>query len=459
MFRMIRRNFWFILICSITIIACIVLLKEVFWPAWKNPINRTYTSKLGYANYLRKAKKPFPVKVDTVKFRTLIRHHMGEGLIGADSVMVPIIPLDHISSVLIQEGDRVTKGQILAELDETEIRYKVESANLAVSIAKAELERVKLGTNYLVAQERPEPDRIRLKAFEEQLKILSEQEKVFLNAVASGTLPPIELYDIQNKMALARKEVEEYRYKLKTSQSGQIQSLIVAESQLRDAELNAMSLQLRFSKYKIRAPSDGVVAQVLIHPGEFNQDSGKPAFVIASGMWFDCYVDQAAIAQIQPGDKAQLYLEALKGYLISGRVFKVVPIVSFASGGPEATRPITPKGSGSPEWPATFKVQIQIDEEYLDSLYHGLTGFARIEVSRKVLSVPNSAVSGVSAGHGIVHVINKDNQRSLKAIRVGMEDGGFREVLSGLSEGDTIITDGHQVLEDGDLFEISDSID
>lgn len=450
MIQAIFRYWRFLFLTLLTLAAGAVILWKVFWPAYQMPINRMYTSKLGAANMKRRLKIPFEVRTDTAQFRVLNRTVLGEGLITSDSVLIPIIPLDTIEKVYVEEGQKVEAGQLLAKLEDREILWKLESARLAVEIATAELKRTRLGTTYVAAQERPEEEKIRLNAAQAELRNLQEQETLYLKAVASGTLPPIELYDLQNRITQKKKEVDEYRFKLSTSTKGREQNLIKAEAVLKDAQINFESLKARYEKYAIYAPSDGIIAQVLIHEGEFNQDTGKPAFVLASGMWFDAHVDQAAIEQIKTGDSTYLYLEALQGQPISGKVSRIVPVVTFGTGGPEATRPLTPKGSGTPEWPATFKVRIEIDPEFRNGLYLGLTGFARISSARRVLSIPLKAVLSISAGHGVVHVIKADETREVKAVTLGVEENGYIEIASGLNPDESVIVEGHHVLEEDD---------
>ena len=135
--------------------------------------------------------------------------------------------------------------------------------------------------------------------------------------------------------------------------------------------------------YTSRSPADGIVERVLVHAGEYNQDPGRPAVVIASGLWFECYLDQTALGRVKVGDDVEVRLAAYQDHLFHGSITHVRPLVNFSLGGPETNRPMRPLGTGSPEWPSTFSVRIELESDgYL--IVPGLTGYAMGRSSRRI---------------------------------------------------------------------------
>jgi len=135
--------------------------------------------------------------------------------------------------------------------------------------------------------------------------------------------------------------------------------------------------------------------RVLVHAGEYNQDPGRPAVLIAAGLWFECYLDQTALGRVQVGDDVEVRLAAYQDHLFHGSITHVRPLVNFSLGGPETNRPIRPLGTGSPEWPSTFSVRIELESDgYL--IVPGLTGYATVLQRRNVLTLPQGTVSAVS---------------------------------------------------------------
>ena len=237
------------------------------------------------------------------------------------------------------------------------------------------------------------------------------------------------------------------------STKGQPKSKMIANNAVQDCENLLKQRQLELQDYKIVAPDDGIVERVLINAGEYNQDTGRPAFVIASGLWFEAHFDQTSIGLVKAGANAEVYLEAAPGARIKGHVKQVIPVVSYNMG-PELAPPTRPSAGGALEWPATYKLSIDLDTKGMQ-LVPGLTGFARVSVERQALAVPRAAILSMSAGAGIVHVVHGKTQQA-QAITYGMTDGDWTEVTSGLAAGDKVITDGQLGLQaDDKIMEVA----
>src|SRR6266478_8656506 len=117
-------------------------------------------------------------------------------------------------------------------------------------------------------------------------------------------------------------------------------------------------------------------------------------------------MDQRAVADLREGMEATVNLESYPGRSLSAKVERIIPIVTFNAGGPETKTPVRPLGTGSPEWPATFRVRIRLQAAGI-RLAPGMTGFARLIVHhRNAVAVPRAAVSSLSAGKGVVHTVD-----------------------------------------------------
>ena len=142
----IRGQARMLMLCSLTLGLSILMLYYLIWPAYKNPIARMYTSKLGYSSVLRKTGRAFPVKTATAIQRTIEIRLLGEGMIQSEPIQVPMIGMARIEKVLFEEGDRVKAGEVVVKLDDSRIRNKIAAAKAAVETAIAELRGVAIGT-------------------------------------------------------------------------------------------------------------------------------------------------------------------------------------------------------------------------------------------------------------------------------------------------------------------------
>ena len=454
--RQIRFQLWPLILLTVTLVLCGLTAWLMIWPAYQNPTARMYTSKLGYATVLRQSGKPFPVKTAVAVDREVTGVFLGEGLVQSEPIQVPMIAMARIMKVHVEEGEQVKKGQLLVELDDSRIKLKIEAAAAALETARAEQERVKVGSVNILLDERPEMDEIQLEAA--QTTAAGEKEKLekYRNLHAKGS--------VSNDKFLAQKmkskEADVFLRKLilrsKLASKGKQNSLRIAQSTIREAEMGWRHRLAQLDDYKTYAPADGIVERTLVHEGEFNQDPGRPAMILASGLWFEANVDQTALGQLTVGNRVEVRLSAYQDRVLNGIVERIKPLVNFSLGGPETNRPIRPLGTGAPEWPATFAVRIKLEPDQA-TIVPGLTGFARIINTRKSVCVPRGCVSATSGNRGIVYIVNEQEDGCVpRDVSVGWTDDGWVEVTSGLAEGEKIIVDGYQALEPGDQIVCED---
>jgi len=423
-------------------------------PAHNNEISRVYQSELGYPATQRRLGRPIDVTAELVQNHQFNSSHLGEGLMAAQSILVPVIPMSRVSKLHVEEGDYVEKGQVLLELDKSLASIKLASAKLALETANSELDRVSIGSAYVLAQERPEKDRLELEQATKETDILAEQVRMHRELFNSGAVSKAELLELELRLSKARKKLSSSKFHLGMSTKGQKKSISIASNMLSDAKNKLSHEQQEFSNYLVLAPASGYVEKILIREGEYNQDSGRPGFVIASGLWFEAHLDQAALAEIKKGDTAKIFLAAYKGREFEGKVTRIKPIISFNAGGPETTRPIRPRGSATPEWPSTFSVRIMIKDKLGKQLVPGLTGFAKITSSFESMAISNSALISIDSSIGIVKKVGADGTFKLVKVGIGKTSERKTEILYGLKKEDQVLSTGHQELKAGDSIRI-----
>ena len=457
MLKPLKRNLPLVLLLGTTGALAAFLIAAVILPAYQKPSNRTYNSRFGYSSLRRALGKVATIQTARVQSRKFIVQQLGEGRITSMPVRVPIIPVERIVSVSVAEGEYVTKGQVLAQLDPSQAHLRIESAKLLVENAQAELERVKLGSAYTLTQERPEREGINLQASKKQIQILRERHTSMEALYNQGVASRVQLLEIESKLAEAERELQASQLGLDVSSKGQPQSAAIAENNLRQQQ-NLLQQRLKeMADYQVLAPADGILERVLIHAGEYNQTVGQVGFVIASGLWFEGHIDQTGIHKVSLGTKAQIQLEALPDEPLEGTVSRIVPIVTYSSGGPEVNHPVRPIGTGAPEWPTTFSVIVEFPSKICGRLAPGLTGFARIEAEHMALGVPLSAVTSLSARQGVVNVLSND-QRTSRKVSLGERWDGWIEIKGGLSEDEVVAVAGHEDLQPQEKFNATAAI-
>ena len=452
--RFLRDQSWALILCVCTAALCALVAYKLIWPAYQNPIARMYTSKLGYASVIRKTGASFPVTSAEVTRRQITGKFIGEGLTQAEPTQVPMVAMANIVKVHVVEGQRVKKGDLIIELDDSRLRMKIKSAEAAIATAKAELERVRIGTVNVLQEERPDILEVRIDQAKANIKQAEETLATNIRLNRKGARPGSLVAENRLALTQAKLELQELQLSHETANRGRVNSIEIGESAITEAELTLAYRKKQLEDYRSYAPADGIVERVLVHDGEYNQDPGRPGVLLASGLWFECYLDQTALGRVHVGDTVEVRFGAYQHRTFTGSIERIRPLVNFSLGGPETTRPIRPLGTGAPEWPATFSVRVALDPSK-ELIVPGLTGYATVLQQRKVLTVPRGCVNAVSGNRGIAFVISEDETSfEPRNVVVGVRDQQYVEVQEGLEAGEMVIADGQQVLEPEDRIEI-----
>jgi HlyD family secretion protein len=427
------------------------LTVSVIAPGYAHRSNRTYTSRFGYPSLLRATGRPFPVQTATPERRTLTYSVVGEGAVRSDPVLVPVVPVGRVGRVLVEEGDAVHKGQLLAEIDPSRARINLEAARLAIATAKAELERIRVGSTPNGRYERPKLEGNLFDIAQKQERVRQLMVGVEERLQGKFYQSRWSLFSAQFNQLAAQSAVRLQEFNLEMARQGLARHVEIGENAVREAELVLELRRHEAEEYQVVSPVDGVVERRLIHEGEYNPSMGKPGFLVAAGGWFEAQFDQATLGRFAVGERVEVRLEARSNEILMGRVTRIIPIVSYNLGGPETDRPVRPTGTGAPEWPATYAVRVALDGPGGGAV-PGLTGFARIRREVQALAIPRSAVSAVSAGKGIV-LVAVGNRFDPRDVTLGVADGDWIGVESGLGPGDEVIVEGQHALMPGDLIE------
>ncbi len=147
-------------------------------------------------------------------------------------------------------------------------------------------------------------------------------------------------------------------------------------------------------------------------------------------------VSETDYTRVHKGDKVSVTADALPGRTFTGSVARLYPVIDPSS--------------------HTFKVEVQIPNS--DRLVRpGMYVRATVNMGdNDSIVVPDSAVvKQQGSGQRLVYVIDADNIVSVKIVTIGLHFGSSYEILSGLEEGDRVITGGQSALKSGIKVEVA----
>jgi HlyD family secretion protein len=237
---------------------------------------------------------------------------------------------ERIAAVLVQEGDHVRAGQVLARLDESRLRPQVEQAEAQVAAQRAVVERFHNGSrpeeiaqgkaNVAAAEAdavnfRAQFDRVQTLAASSAGRAISRQEldnaKAALDAAEAKLLVNRRALDLL--LAGPRKE--------DTAQ---------AEAQLRADEAQLAFLRRQLADCTLVAPLDAVVRSRLLEPG----DMGSPTrsvltLAILNPKWVRAYVSGPDLGRVHPGMPAFVTADSFPGRRFEGWVGFISSVAEF----------------------------------------------------------------------------------------------------------------------------------
>ena len=310
-----------------------------------------------------------------------------------------------VMEVFVEEGKAVKRGQILARLDDSQLR------------AQQSVDQAQLAAANKVAAE----NEARLK--EAELTLGRRQQLVKEKVISRAELDSAEaeVESLRARIALAHQQVE------------------VAQRQLdaRQTDLNDMV---------VRAPFDGVAISKDAQPGEMISPvsagggftrTGICTIVDMSSLEIEVDVSESYINRVKPGQPVEALLDAYPEWRIPSKVITSVPSADRQK--------------------ATVKVRIGFDEldprmlpdmgVKVSFLSEAAPVQSAAEQARARVLVPKAAIRTVD-GTSVVFVVRGDRAER-RAVKPGGNDGDLIEVISGLNAGDRVVTEGVATLTDG----------
>jgi HlyD family secretion protein len=232
-----------------------------------------------------------------------------------------------IASVLVQEGDRVRKGQVLAKLDTSRMEPLVAQADAQVAAQKAVVDRLHHGSRpEEIAQARANLASAR--AEEVNARQVYERKKV-LAATHAGTQQDLD--SAKAALDVARAKVEVNRKALDLALAGpRAEDIAQAEAQLRGSQAQLRLLEQQLKEAALVAPADGIVRSRLMEPGEMASPQ-RPVFSLAivDPKWVRAYVSEPDLARVRPGMAAYVTIDGFPGRRFTGWIGFISPVAEF----------------------------------------------------------------------------------------------------------------------------------
>ncbi|MBI1318872.1 MAG: efflux RND transporter periplasmic adaptor subunit [Candidatus Hydrogenedens sp.] len=342
----------------------------------------------------------------------------------AQRAMLAVGAIGTIKEVHVKDGDRVTAGQLLVELEHAELSAQVELAQANLRMGEARLSQAKIAesisesvTGTQARQAAAQLDAARAEF--ERVKPLAEREAISKSDFEQATLA---LRVAQEAFSAANATGRETEVRAED-----IASAEAMMDQLRAAVKAAEAME---SKAIIRAPFDGVVAKVFLEKGEAVAMGVPVAHIVDdSHLYIEAPFDEANIADMSVGQPVRIEVDAYNDRTFSGKVTYIAPFIQ-----------------PNQDLARTLNVKVDIDDVG-DLLIPGMSADVTIIADSKddVVYAPSESLIRDQYAYIII-----DGKAAHRDVELGIGNWSRQEVVSGLKEGEMLITSvGVLGLEDG----------
>ncbi len=232
-----------------------------------------------------------------------------------------------VSTVLAQEGDRVDKGQLLAQLDTSRLKPQVDRAEAVVNAQQAAVERLHHGS-------RPEEiaqARANLAAAKADALYARQQYDRAVDLAEKAVVSQNDLDAAKASIDMADAKVVAAQKALDLAVAGpRAEDIAQAEAELQADRAQLELLRQQLDDARLVAPSSGTIRSRLVEPGEMVSPQ-RPIFSLAitDPKWVRAYVAEPDLGHVRSGMKARIVVDSFPGRAFEGWIGFVSPVAEF----------------------------------------------------------------------------------------------------------------------------------
>ena len=301
-----------------------------------------------------------------------------------------------IEELAVDVGDRISKGQLLIQVDDLQQKELVRQAEAAIRVTVAE----KSTQDLRVIAAKREHDRQK-------------------NLATKGVGTAQQMEAAESKLAIAEAESR------------------LAASKVAQAETELEQSRLELAERRIESPLDGQVASRTVQVGDLaKSDVGLLRIVDLSTVRTAVHVGESDYSQLREGQPAEVRGDTYPDPF-PGRVVRLAPVLD----------------------PETRTAVVYIAVENPDGLLKpGMHARVRVVLDRheQAAAVPLASVVETPEGSTVFVLTDDGGRVSQVSVRLGLADRAMVEVLSGVDPADRVVTLGSHLVRDGQVVEVVD---
>lgn len=419
------------LIISAIVAACLLLIVGYFY------FERNKSGEIAADSTTEKKEEVVvSVKVAKAEKQPISNEYKAVGTVApAEQSTVAASISAQISQMRLLKNQFVRQGEVLAILASNDLSAQRGEANAALEEAKLNLQTLQKVTIPQTAAQN-QKDAADAQANADNARTVYERRKD-LYAKGGLSLKELEASGLALKNAENARRLTEQNAKLNASAVNP-NARAIAESKIKQAQTRVNTIDVQKNLAEIRAPISGIVTDQFQFQGEYAAAGAKLLTISDTGaVIVKANFADTVVANLQTGDAVSIFLPFAPDERMGGKITQI-------------SRSADPQNRTVEVW-ANFG-----NGRGLLRTGDAVQFVVSANPTADALVVPVSAVTleTSNADEGTVMTVDKDDIAHETKVVVGIKSGGLIQIVEGLEEGATVITEGNYALPDGTKIEV-----
>ncbi|SBW01036.1 conserved exported hypothetical protein [uncultured delta proteobacterium] len=260
------------------------------------------------------------------------------GNVDQRQVELAFIDSERVEAILVQEGEEVQPGQVLARLETRRLRDKITVLEAQVASADAALLRLRNGTR----PEEIDQARAAVASAQAEVAFAEAQYKRYNDIWQKSSGQAVSKQDVDEarlQLNVSRAKLVEAQKGLRLAEIGpRDEDIVEAEAVLQERQRSLVELRNQLDDAELKSPSLSVVNRRLLEPGDMASPQ-RAAFSLAvlSPKWVRAYVSETDLGLIRQGMSASIYTDSHPDEAITGTVGFISSVAEFTPKAVETT--------------------------------------------------------------------------------------------------------------------------
>lgn len=237
---------------------------------------------------------------------------------------------ERVAAVLVQEGDRVKKGQVVARLDTSRLEPQLAQAEAQTAAQRQVVERLRRGNRpEEIAQARANVESARADAANTRQQL--DRLKSAADVSAGRAVRQQDVDNARTAVEVAEAKLTVTQRALEMAVAGpRREDILEAQARLRANEAQAALLRQQLRDSELLAPVDATVRTRVMEPGEMASPQ-RPvlALAVTDPKWVRAYVAETDLGKVKSGMLASVIVDSFPNRRFEGWIGFISPVAEF----------------------------------------------------------------------------------------------------------------------------------